>query len=251
MSAEAAVWEIYSAIQGEGLWLGERHVFLRVAGCNLDCRFCDTSAREARVEACRVERTAGRGDFVVRPNPLGWREASDAVRRLSKGPPRALSVSFTGGEPLLQPDFVRAVARVLQREGIGTYLETNGTLPDALAAVCDRFDRIAMDLKLPSSAGGRALWDVHRECLRIASRGEVFAKAVVTPETSEDDVREAARLVAGVSSDIALVLQPATPAREVRERVPRELMRLLESGARKVLDNVRVIPQVHPVLGER
>ena len=113
MKPEAAVWEIYSAIQGEGLCLGERHVFVRVAGCNLDCRFCDTPAREPGRPACMVEQDPGSGDFGEIPNPLSVHDALAEVVRLVQDTPEARQVSLTGGEPLLAPDFVEALAKGL------------------------------------------------------------------------------------------------------------------------------------------
>ena len=39
---EAPIVEIFSSIQGEGLLVGRRQIFVRFAGCNLDCNYCDT-----------------------------------------------------------------------------------------------------------------------------------------------------------------------------------------------------------------
>ncbi len=250
MKPEAGVWEIFSAIQGEGLMVGERHVFLRLAGCNLDCRFCDTPAREGARETCAVERTPGRGDFESIPNPLEWTRATRAVVRLFRGQPPARRVSVTGGEPLVSAEFVRRVVEALRAEGIGSVLETNGTLADALGPLEGLFDCISMDVKLPSSAGGAPLWNEHAEFLRVAARGAVFVKLVIGPDTIANDVARAARMIAEIDRRIPLVLQPVTPSRAVHETAPRSLLRALESVANKELDDVRIIPQVHRVLGE-
>jgi len=251
VSPETGVWEIYSAIQGEGLLVGERHVFLRLARCNLDCRFCDTPARGEPPETCAVEQTPGTGDFEALPNPVDSRRAAIAVARLAGEQPSARRVSFTGGEPLVSPEFVRSVAEALRAERIGTVLETNGTLADALQSLGDLFGWISMDVKLPSSAGGDAHWEEHEAFLRIAAGGKVFVKVVVTPETNRKDMVRASRMIAAVDGRIPLVLQPVTPSRDVGNTAPRDLLRALETTAKEDLENVRIIPQVHRVLGER
>ena len=38
--------EVFSSFQGEGLYVGQRQLFIRFAGCNLRCRFCDTEAAQ-------------------------------------------------------------------------------------------------------------------------------------------------------------------------------------------------------------
>ncbi len=251
MKSEAGVWEIYSAIQGEGLLVGERHVFLRTAGCNLDCRFCDTPAREAALDTCAVERTPGVRDFESVPNPLGWKEAVLSVARLFRGQPPARRVSFTGGEPLVWPGFVKCTAEALRAEGIGAVLETNGTLAGALSSVGDLFDWISADIKLPSSTGGEPLWEEHEEFLRVAPRAAVFVKVIITPGTTPDDMERAARTVGAVDRRIPIVLQPVSPARSVEGTASWDLLRVLESIANKEVDHVRIIPQVHRFLGER
>ncbi|MBN1405468.1 MAG: 7-carboxy-7-deazaguanine synthase QueE, partial [Candidatus Omnitrophica bacterium] len=42
MNNTANVLEIFSSIQGEGIYVGERQIFIRFAGCNLNCVYCDT-----------------------------------------------------------------------------------------------------------------------------------------------------------------------------------------------------------------
>src|SRR5208282_2838076 len=41
---DARINEIFASIQGEGLWIGQRHIFVRFQGCDIHCRYCDTPA---------------------------------------------------------------------------------------------------------------------------------------------------------------------------------------------------------------
>ena len=78
----ANLTEIYSAIQGEGPAVGERQILVRLAGCNRQCRYCDTDTEAPR--ACRVERRAGKRNWQQIPNPVSSEAALDAVERLAR-----------------------------------------------------------------------------------------------------------------------------------------------------------------------
>ena len=108
-----------------------------------------------------------------------------------------------------------------------------------------------MDMKLPSAAGGEPLWEAHRAFLEAARGPRLFVKIIVTFETSGEDVKRAAELIAGVDRTFPLVLQPVTPARDVRRGIGPKRLRFFESMANRYLETVRVIPQVHRILGER
>ncbi|HPB28467.1 MAG TPA: radical SAM protein, partial [Acidobacteriota bacterium] len=119
-----AVAEIFFSIQGESTFAGRPCAFVRLAGCNLDCRYCDTPAA----------RTGGRAMSVD--------EVVAAVAAF--GCPL---VEITGGEPLLQAG-VPELCRRLLADGRRVLLETNGSLP--LDVVDGRVVRI-MDVKTPGS----------------------------------------------------------------------------------------------------
>lgn len=147
--AEAAnVVEVFSSIQGEGPWVGTRTLFVRFGECDLRCRWCDSPGTWLPADAARLERTPGAGDFETVANPIEIAALAQACERLGLAGHRF--VSITGGEPLLQPGAVGALARALGGRGPRIYLETHGLAEPALADVIDAIDVVSMDWKLPS-----------------------------------------------------------------------------------------------------
>lgn len=228
---KARISEIFSSIQGEGIFLGAKQIFIRFRDCNLSCAYCD-------------ERRQGPARELT---PL---ELISEVKflELSQGPHH--SVSLTGGEPLLHSEFLKTFLKLLKKEKMKSYLETNGTLPDKMSELGDLVDIVAMDMKLPSSTGQKAYWKEHLAFLKIAVKKKVFVKAVVTPETKMGDVKKAVSLVRRVNRTIPFILQPAAPLKPNGKELDKNtLFRFVEIGSRSRLENVRVIPQVHKVLG--
>ena len=166
----------------------------------------------------------------------------------AKGPHH--SVSFTGGEPLLYWDFLKIFLKTFKKNrNFRSYLETNGTLPHELSKIIDLVDIVAMDFKLPSSTGERSYWHEHADFLRIASRKKVFVKAVVTPNTENEDIEKAIQLIKKSDKKIPFILQPASPVKPGDRRVEAEkLLGFLDVGSRNNINNMRVIPQIHKIL---
>lgn len=227
---KAEIIDIFSSIQGEGIFLGAKQIFIRFRHCNMACAYCDET-----LDAPFKEYTAAE---LIR---------EVAIIEKEKGPHH--SVSITGGEPLLYVEFLSIFLKLLKNERFKTYLETNGTLPQELESVMDVVDIIAMDFKLPSSTGSQDLWKEHAEFLRIASKKKVFVKAVVTSETDEKDILKAAEVIRKIDEHIPFVLQPATPVRQGDKAIDKEvLMKFVDIWTRGDLDNIRVIPQIHKML---
>jgi 7-carboxy-7-deazaguanine synthase len=116
--------EIFFSIQGESTWAGCPCVFVRLTGCNLRCRWCDTEyafyeGRHLAVDQI-VERVRGYGCTLV---------------------------EVTGGEPLLQKG-VHSLFRLLLDGGFTVLVETSGERD--LSLIEPRVIKI-MDLKCPSS----------------------------------------------------------------------------------------------------
>ena len=93
--------EIFESLQGEGRNVGRPCVFIRFAGCNLDCPWCDTDVKK---------------HFEI--------SLEDLVKEVSGY--RTRSVILTGGEPTIQNDMPELVA-ALKEAGFWIAVETNGT----------------------------------------------------------------------------------------------------------------------------
>lgn len=241
--------EIFCSIQGEGLYVGERQVFVRTAGCSATCYWCDTNWSKKKRRLCVVHGAEKRS----LDNPMSVDATVSEVLALSGENDTVRTVSLTGGEPLEQGDFVGAVAASLRRHKRRIYLDTNGLEVAALGRLVQHVDVIAMDVKLPS-ATGRPCWDLHRAFLRAAAGAEVFVKVVVDHSTPVEELDDAVRLVAEVGRSIPLVFQPESSTfsktvhgKEARQRLL-ALLELAQTRALDRLDDVRVIPQCHKLL---
>ena len=221
----AKIMEIVPSVQGEGLYAGVRQVFIRFFECNMHCTWCDTPNSI--------------GDTVRNYKEMGLDDVMGAVRA-SKDACR--SASLTGGEPLVQKDFIKKLLPRLTKAGLKNYLETNGTLPDALADVIDGVDIIAMDIKLPSSTKEKPFWREHEDFLRVAKNKDVFIKTVITNDTDEADVHRAVELAARVDDRIPFILQPNFF--EMNKGVVAKCEGLAKYCS-KHLSDVRILPQVH------
>ncbi|MGI6493125.1 MAG: 7-carboxy-7-deazaguanine synthase QueE [Pelotomaculum sp.] len=236
------VVEIFSSVQGEGLYVGCRQIFIRFFGCNLKCSYCDTDFSGVPTY-CRVETEPGRGHFAQLQNPLDNDDITKILDRLAIE--KHHSISFTGGEPLLSFNILKELIPTLG--GTRVYLETNGTLPGELSRIIDLVDVIAMDIKLPSTSGLSHLWDRHARFLEIAAAKETFVKAVVAEHTSEWEIERAARMIQDIAPSSSLVIQPITIGGALGASSAR--LCELQWHALKYLDDVRVIPQTHKIMG--
>jgi organic radical activating enzyme len=115
---ELEVKQIFPTLQGEGIYVGVPAVFVRLGGCNLACKFCDTE-----FEGGDLVKIA---DIISKVKELARNSAGEIVRKL---------VVITGGEPLRQN--IAPLCEALLAEGFLVQIETNGTLYRTLPAEVD------------------------------------------------------------------------------------------------------------------
>lgn len=117
--------DIFVSLQGEGKNQGRVCLFIRLAGCNLDCTWCDT----------KESRTGGISMSMDTILEHIWRV----------NPPY---VCITGGEPLLQAEGLEPLLASLHKRGTEIDIETNGTID---FSPLQQYASICMDVKCPSS----------------------------------------------------------------------------------------------------
>ncbi len=136
------------------------------------------------------------------------------------------SVCVTGGEPMLQLEELKKLVGMLKESGFEVVLETNGTLYDK--EVFDSVDCVSVDMKPPSS-GEKS----DERLLRKLSRKDQV-KVIVAGKPDYEFAKHIAS-----ETDVELILQP-TEAANAKKLVSRVLKDRL---------NVRVIPQLHKIIG--
>ena len=248
--------EVFASIQGEGRYVGEPQVFLRLRGCPLRCRWCDTPASWSPDGSGARIATAGavrRGPSLATPF-----EAACWIAEVEPGRPRTVSV--TGGEPLLWPGFLLGLPALVGPRRL--HLETAGAHPQALGRVLSAFDHVSLDLKLPGDLdpparlGAEAVpadestWRAARRASLGLVRGrDAAAKVVVAGGRRAGDYRPLLADAAELAPELQVVVQPVTPVGGASP-APSELVLEVVELARELGLDVRVLPQVHRQLGQ-
>ncbi len=150
--------EIFYSIQGEGLYAGDKTIFIRFQGCGLRCVWCDTKdSWPFQLKSGRMQSlSSGIGPQIMpdtKPFVAEQVSVRDILQRV-KAYPNATNICITGGEPLQQPKPFRALVRALAAQGYDMHVETSGAfvLPNRRN---DNIPHWVMDIKLPDSG----MWD--------------------------------------------------------------------------------------------
>lgn len=227
----APIIEIFSSFQGEGLLIGQRQIFVRFAGCNLNCSYCDTKYSKSDKSG----------------NLMAPQEVCDEIDKILT--PDCKTISFTGGEPALYPEFI---SRVSENFDLNIMLETNGTLPDNIDLI-DKLNIVSLDIKLPEHFDGDYdeeffLNEIKSLNLLMAKSINVYCKVVILPSTKIESFKGVVeKLSKNIlnKSNLKIVIQPSSPLSDWYD-VNSKLFEFSEVVGQYF--EVSTIPQVHKIL---
>ena len=238
--ARARVSEIFTSIEGEGIFVGKKTMFIRLSGCHLKCRWCDTK--------------------YALPLDSGTDYQIDEIKDLiiKELRPFTYKVNFTGGEPLLQTEAVIELADFIKKQtNLKTYIESSCFDSELFSKVLPYIDICKIEFKTDDS---KVVEDEEYDnlilneikCLELAvgSNKATYIKIVVTNSTNLESFKN---LVYNISkkikpSDIlGFIIQPSFGIDQPT------VNRLLDTYdiVQPMFPEVRIIPQLHKEIGAR
>ena len=238
--ARARVSEIFTSIEGEGIFVGKKTLFIRFSGCHLKCRWCDTK--------------------YALPLDSGTEYQMDEIEDLiiRELQPFTYKVNFTGGEPLLQTDAVIKLADFIKKQtNLKTYIESSCFDSELFSKVLPYIDICKIEFKTDDSkVVENEVYDNllfnEIKCLELAveSNKTTYIKIVVTNSTNLESFKN---LVYSISkkikpSDIlGFIIQPS---HGVDQPTVNKLLDTYDI-VQPMFPEVRIIPQLHKEIGAR
>ena len=236
----ARVSEIFTSIEGEGIFVGKKTLFIRFSGCHLKCKWCDTK--------------------YALPLDSGTEYQIDEIKDLiiRELQPFTYKVNFTGGEPLLQTDAVIKLADFIKKQtNLKTYIESSCFDSELFSKVLPYIDICKIEFKTDDSkVVENEVYDSlllnEIKCLELAveSNKTTYIKIVVTNSTNLESFKN---LVYNISkkirpSDIVgFIIQPS---HGVDQPTVNKLLDTYDI-VQPMFPEVRIIPQLHKEIGAR
>ena len=236
----ARVSEIFTSIEGEGIFVGKKTLFIRLSGCHLKCRWCDTK--------------------YALPLDSGTDYQIDEIKDLiiKELRPFTYKVNFTGGEPLLQTEAVIELADFIKKQtNLKTYIESSCFDSELFSKVLPYIDICKIEFKTDDSNvvedqeyDNLLLSEI--KCLELAveSNKATYIKIVVTNSTNLESFKN---LVYNISkkikpSDIlGFIIQPSFG---IDQPTVNKLLDTYDI-VQPMFPEVRIIPQLHKEIGAR
>lgn len=238
--ARARVSEIFTSIEGEGIFVGKKTLFIRFSGCHLKCRWCDTK--------------------YALPIDSGTVYQIDEIKVLiiKELQPFTYKVNFTGGEPLLQTEAVIELADFIKKQtNLKTYMESSCFDSELFSKVLPYIDICKIEFKTDDSNvvedeeyDNLLLNEIRCLELAVESNKATYIKIVVTNSTNLESFKN---LVYNISkkikaSDIlGFIIQPSFGIDQPTVNKLLDTYDIVEP----MFPEVRIIPQLHKEIGAR
>ncbi len=229
------VKEIFFSYQGEGPYIGSPTLFIRFAGCNLNCYYCDTKYAKSVTKQNNIE-----------PQHL----ANKILKYLKKYKPEF--ISLTGGEPLLQkqlPDFLKEIVKY---KNFKIYLETNASLVRQFHDVINFIDVCAINLKIPEDDINRK--NVITNTQKIVNlckknNKEFFIKITICGRKLYNDytLKRLQKFLVKTKPK-SLVLQPETSSLKKKSKTLFFNITKIFKLTKKYVPIIYIIPQLHRII---
>ncbi len=238
--ARARVSEIFTSIEGEGIFVGKKTLFIRFSGCHLKCRWCDTK--------------------YALPLDSGTEYQIDEIEDLiiRELQPFTYKVNFTGGEPLLQTDAVIKLADFIKKQtNLKTYIESSCFDSELFSKVLPYIDICKIEFKTDDSKvvenevyDGLLLNEI--KCLELAveSNKTTYIKIVVTNSTNLESFKNLVYNISKIirpSDIVGFIIQPS---HGVDQPTVNKLLDTYDI-VQPMFPEVRIIPQLHKEIGAR
>ena len=228
---KAPIIEIFSSFQGEGVLIGQRQIFVRFAGCNLNCAYCDTKNSISKNQGTLM-------------TPAEVVEKIESILT-----PDCHTISFTGGEPSLYPEFINEVSKLAD---LNIMLETNGTLPDNIDLI-DNLDIVSLDIKLKEQFNGDYKEDIFLNEIKslnllMEKSINVYCKVVILPSLKIESFEEVIKKIDKeiiYKKNLQVIIQPSSPLNEWKN-LSDSLFEFSEIVGEYF--EVSTIPQIHKIL---
>lgn len=238
--ARARVSEIFTSIEGEGIFVGKKTMFIRLSGCHLKCRWCDTK--------------------YALPLDSGTDYQIDEIKDviIKELRPFTYKVNFTGGEPLLQTEAVIELADFIKKQtNLKTYMESSCFDSELFSKVLPYIDICKVEFKTDDSNvvedeeyDNLLLNEIRCLELAVESNKATYIKIVVTNSTNLESFKN---LVYKISkrikpSDIlGFIIQPSFGIDQPTVNKLLDTYDIVEP----MFPEVRIIPQLHKEIGAR